>query len=130
MRRLPQADLDTGNPPGNQKTSIGKKFRLAAALAVYHDKLMCSFDEQRELLDYMTGQRVYLWDIPVAIKLCRKSIDQQYPWMKKYKLDPNGKPDAYPKFIRLIAKDFGSDQLGIQPLKRGAFKARSGLETI
>lgn len=91
---------------------------------------MCSFDEQRELLDFMAGERVYLWDIPPAMKLCRKSLDTQYPWLKQYKLDPNGKPDSYPKFVRGIVKDFGADTMTVQALKTGTFKARPGSATI
>ena len=91
---------------------------------------MCSFEEQRDLLDFMAGERVYLWDIPVAMKLCRKSLNQQYPWLKQHQLDPNGKPDGYPKFVRAVAKDFGADNMNIQALKKGAFKARPGTATI
>lgn len=130
MRRLPQADLDTGNAPGNQTTPLIQRFRLAAVLSVYHNKLMCGFDETRELMDYMTGEHVYIWDIPVAGKLCRKSLAQQYPWLKKQKLDPNGKPDTYPKFVRGVAKEFGAETMLVECLKPGAFKARSCSETL
>ena len=130
MRRLPPSDLDPGNPPGNQETSVGRRFRLAAVLSVYHNKLMCSFDETRDFMDYMAGERVYIWDIPVAMKICRKSLNRQYPWMKEYALEQNAKADSYPKFVRQIVNDSGSETICVQALNPGEFKSRPGSETI
>lgn len=107
-----------------------KKFKLNAVLAVYHDKLMCSFEEQRELIDFMAGEKVYLWDIPPALKLCKASLDKQYSWLKKHQLEPNSKPDAYPKFVREVIKQSGVDSVNVKPLKKGIFKARPGTETL
>lgn len=103
-------------------------FRVAAVVAVYHDKMMCGFDEFREFLDHMAGESVAIWDIPAAIKLTRKSLDRQFPWLKDFSLDPDVKPDTYPKFVRQMIAQHGSDKMEVQPLKPGQFKATSGIE--
>lgn len=96
-------------------------------LSVYHNRLMGSFDDVRDFLDYMTGQRVPIWDIPAAMRLVRASLDQQCEWLHRFAVDPEAKPDSFPKFIRQMAAVNGGDTMTITPLKPTAFKPTTGL---
>lgn len=109
---------------------MNKSFKMAVILSVYHDKLMCGFDDTREFMDYMTGEHVYLWDIPQAMKLCRKSLGIQHPWIKQHAMNPEAKPDSYSKFVRKAISIYGQEVIEVTPLKSGQFKARSCSESL
>lgn len=99
-------------------------------VSVYHNKLMCGFDETREFMDYMTGESVPIWDIPIAMKLIHKHLDKHVPWLKQHTVDPESKPDTYPKFVRQMVSIHGSDTIGIEPLKPGAYVPRDPMDTF
>lgn len=101
-----------------------QEHRLAAVVSVYHNKLMCGFDETRAFIDYMAGERVPIWDIPIAGKLIRKHLDKHVPWLKEYTVDPDAKPDTYPKFVRQMVSIHGEDKIAVQPLRVGDYKPR------
>lgn len=87
---------------------------------------MTQFEDVRALLDYAAGTRVPLWDIPNAMRLVRATLDRDYPWLAQHKLDPNAKPDSYPKFARNIIAIHGGDTMLVSRLAPRAFKATRG----
>ena len=131
MRRLPPANLDSGDTLGDsQAPELVRDFRVVAVLSIYHNKLMCGFDETRELMDFMAGERVYLWDIPVVMKLCRPALEKKYPWIKNHNFDASAKADSFPRFVRKVIAEVGTETLSVTPLKAGKYKARSCSESL
>lgn len=93
-----------------------KTFHLSSILTVCHNIMMSSFPEMREVLDYMTGHSIPIWEIPRARAMCAESIKDQYPLLGYVELPPEFKRDGCSKFVRQIIKLMDSDELALTPL--------------
>ncbi len=104
-------------------TVTSRAFPMATILSVYHNRLMCSFDELRELLDFMTHHKVALWEIPRARALAAHHLGTQYPWLKKYAPPAGFKNDAMHsgRFVRGGEKLAKAKELSVLPMGPGEF---------
>lgn len=105
-----------------------KRFPIATILTVYHNKMMSTFDEMRELLDYMTGHRVALWEIPRARVLCRDALEKQFYWLPQMPMPIETRKDTSPTFVRKVKRAVGEDDLEVRPLRKNAFTPHSFAE--
>ena len=102
-------------------------FSVACILSIYHNRLLVSFPELRELLDYMTGAEVPLWQIPEARALCMVALERQYPGLTRIEPPPGFKNDAMHagRFIKAATKQLGGqDRLLVRRLPPTAFKVK------
>lgn len=107
-----------------------KEFTVAQVLAVYHDRLTCDFDAQRELIDHLAGTRVPIWDIPVVLKLAHEPLAKQFPWLKAEPLTGDMRSDISPKFVRAVTRHAKTDTVTVKPLPKGAYVERLATETL
>lgn len=100
-----------------------RSFPISVILSVYHNRLLCSFNEMRGLLDFMTRHDVALWEIPRARALSAKHLGKQYPWLKKYDPPAGFKNDAMHsgRFVRGGEKIAGTKELSVLPMGPGEF---------
>jgi len=108
--------------------TVYKAFPTAVVLAAYHNKPCAPFKEMRELLDYMTGLDIALWEIPRARAACAKSLERSFPWLPEMPPPLEFKPDQSGKYVRSITALKG-DTLGVPPLKKNTYKSVT-LESI
>ena len=100
-----------------------KTFHISQLMSVYHNKLFCSFDEMRELLDYMIDWQVPLWDVPRARAACAASLVRQYPWLAQIDMPTEFRKDHSQKITRRVAKAIGTDAVEVRPLQSGTYHA-------
>ncbi|AYB70702.1 hypothetical protein SEA_VASUNZINGA_70 [Mycobacterium phage VasuNzinga] len=100
-----------------------REFDIAVVLSVYYDILLCAFEDYRELLNYMTGHDVAIWEIPRARRLCADALEIQYPILTLPLMPEGFKNDHMHsgKFIRKATKDFGAPLLPVDPIDPGKF---------
>lgn len=104
---------------------------MAVIASVYHDRLVCPFDEYRAFLDYMTGTRLYLYDLPPARAAVAQYLERQHPQLKKSPRPPE-KTDSgnASRYVRDVIKHMGRDHLTATPLRKGVFKPRTPTEAL
>lgn len=104
-------------------TTARRPFPVSVILSVYHNRLLCPFDEMRGLLDFMTRHDVALWEIPRARALSAKHLSSQYPWLKKYEPPQGFRNDAMHsrRFVKGGEKLAGCAQLMVLPMGPGEF---------
>ena len=107
-------------------------FSVAVVLSAYHNRLLVPFDELRALLNYMTGQDVALWEIPLARSLCAAHLLKQYPWLAELEPPPGFKNDAVHtgRFVKSVVKTIGSDTLTVYMLPPNKFRSRGPFEKL
>lgn len=107
-----------------------RDFPVAVVLSAYHNRLLVSFPELRDLLDYMTGHKVALWEVPLARALAAAHLAKQYPWLEKIEPPPGFKNDAVNtnRFVKSVVKTIHAEQLRVYPLPAGAFKPHGPFE--
>ena len=104
-------------------TEVTRVFPVSVILSVYHNRLMCSFGEMREFLNFMTRHDVALWEIPRARALSAQHLSRQYPWLKKYEPPAGFKNDAMHsgRFVRGGEKLAKSKELSVLSMGPGEF---------
>lgn len=56
-----------------------KVFPLAVVVSVVQDRLLCPFAEYRELLSFMVGRDLYLWEVATARRTCAERLVRTFP---------------------------------------------------
>lgn len=109
-----------------------RPYDLSVVLSAYHNRMMCSFSELRELLNYMTGHDVALWEIPRARLLAARSLARQHPWLGQIKVPIEMKIDSghSGQFVRHVARTLGTRIIIVKPLSSSAFQPTSGVAAI
>ena len=105
-------------------------FPVAVVLSAYHNRLLVSFGELRDFLDYMTGHDVALWEIPLARSLAAAHLLKQYPWLAELEPPPGFKNDAVHtgRFVKSVIKMIGKDTVVVYSLPAGKFKPHGPFE--
>jgi hypothetical protein len=96
-------------------------FPLAVVLHVYHNKPFSSIKEMRELLNYMTGTDVPLWEVPRARVICAKYLERHFPWLPEIDMAAEFRSDQANKFVRKVATDLGRNTVAVPPIRKGVF---------
>jgi hypothetical protein len=109
---------------------MNKTFPLSVVLTAYHNRMMATFPELRELLNYMTGQDVPLWDIPRARVMCRDALQRKYTWLAKMEPGPETRKDTASRFVRTVARKIGYSELEVPKLKRGAYRPLTAVKAL
>lgn len=106
-------------------------FSVAVVLSAYHNRLLVPFDELRGLLEYMCGQKVWLWEVPLARSLSAAHLLKQYPWLDEIEPPPGFKNDAVStnRFVKSVIKMIGADTLTVYTLPPNKFKSHGPFET-
>lgn len=109
-----------------------RPYDLSVVLSAYHNRLMCPIGELRDLLNYMTGHDVALWEIPRARTLAARSLARQHPWLGQIKVPIEMKIDSghSGQFVRHVAKKLGSRVVIVKPLSSSAFHPTTGVAAI
>lgn len=104
---------------------------MAVIASVYHDRLVCPFDQYRDFLNYMTGHDLYLYDLPRARRIVADVLDNRIPGLKKTTPPPE-KTDSgnANKYVRDVCKELSADTWTLGPLKAGAFTPRTPQEAM
>lgn len=107
-----------------------ESFSVAVILSAYHNRLLVPFPELRGLLDFMTGHKVALWEIPAARKLAADHLRKQYPWLAHLTPPPGFKNDVVNtnRFVKSVTKHVGEDVLEVRPMPKQAFKPHGPFE--
>lgn len=105
-------------------------FPVAVVLSAYHNRLLVSFGELRGLLNYMTGTKVGLWEVPKARAACVNQLGKQFPWLEEITPPEGFKNDAMHtgKFVRSVCKQINTDTLKVAPLPPKTFVSRGPFE--
>ena len=61
-----------------------RNFTLGAVLSVAGDKMMCNIEKVFEILNFMTGDNLFIHQLPRAAGECRPSLMTQHPWLTEY----------------------------------------------
>ena len=100
-------------------------FPIATVLAVYNNKPTVRFNEMCDLINYMTGHDVPLWEIPRARAMCATALARQFPWLEKHPIPMEFKPESANKFVRAIIAKVQIEEVAVPKLKRGAYRPLS-----
>lgn len=96
-------------------------FPLAVVLHVYHNKPYSSIKEMRELLNYMTGTDVPLWEVPRARVMCARYLERHFPWITRRTPPVEFRSDQANKFVKQVATDLGKTTVAVPPIRKGLF---------
>lgn len=108
---------------------LPESFPVAVVLSAYHNRLLIPFPQLRAFLDYMCGQKVFIWEIPRARSMAARHLERQYPWLATINPPQGFKNDAVNtnRFVRSVTKAIKADELTVYPLPKGDFIPISGI---
>lgn len=119
--------------PERTRSHLTRTFPLAAVLSVYHNKMLVSFQEFRELLNYSTGVQVALWEIPRARTQVAEHLSRQFVWLKHAELPPGFRVDSgnANRYVKQVAKTIGgATELEVKAMRKGAYKPITGTQAL
>ena len=93
-----------------------KVFPLSVVISVCHNRLVCSFDDYREFLDFMTGVNVPLWDVERARVATANRLRTLFSDLSKAP-EPPEKTDSgnAGKYVRECVKAVGFSCVTVAP---------------
>ena len=59
-----------------------RAFPANVVVSVVQNRLLCPMDDYRDLINYMTGHQVPLWDLTRAREVCMKRLVSTFPILK------------------------------------------------
>lgn len=96
------------------------KFPLPVVVTAYTGVQVCTFEDLRTFLNYMTGHDLFIREIPRARKAVAFMLAQQYPFLRRISLpsavEPRGKGGQTPAWMREISKQAGAKELDVDRL--------------
>lgn len=119
--------------PVPQRPRSGVTFPLAVILSVHHNKMLVTFTEFRDLLDYVTGVQVALWEIPRARAQVAAHLARQYVWLRHIDLPPGFRADSgnANRYVKGVAKAVGCDlELEVRPMRKGMYQPLPGSQML
>jgi len=110
---------------------MSRSFPVGVIISAYHNRLLVPFNEYRDFLDYMTGTELYLYDVASARISVLTALKRQLPQLAKVSRPPE-KTDSgnATRYVRKVAKELGTDELELTPLRRGGFVPRTPKEAL
>lgn len=81
---------------------------MSVIVSVLKDRLLCPFDDYRDLLNHMTGRRLPLWDVASARRACAERLTKTFPELADLP-NPPEKTDSgnANKYVRQCVKATG-----------------------
>jgi hypothetical protein len=108
-----------------------KPVELNVIVSVVQNRLLCSFEDYRALLDFQCGHRVDLWDVPRARAAVAARLLKEFPELASIPRPPD-KTDSgnANKHIRACAKTLGGVQCYTLAPRKVKLPARTLAEAL
>lgn len=103
---------------------------LSVALSVIHNRLVCSFDNYRDFLNFVVGRKIPLWDVERAREAVATSLKKKYPELVNY--PPPEKTDSgnANKYVKSVAEKVGYTTIRVAPYHRHRVPARTASSAL
>jgi hypothetical protein len=96
-----------------------KTFSLGAILSVTTGILLCDFGEVHELLDHMTGDALFTYQLPRAARECEGPLRDQFPQLEGIEVPVSlPSPELYVQWVETLHERYG-EQHEVQPMRPG-----------
>ena len=60
-----------------------KQFHISAVLSVVTGILLCPFDHIFQILEFMTGYKIYRYMLPESVEFCKSYLVKDMPWLEQ-----------------------------------------------
>jgi hypothetical protein len=94
-----------------------KEFPVEVILSITHSRLLCNIEKVYEILDYITGDKLFTHQLPRAARTCAPWVLRGLPQLMRWNHDNDITAGNYEIYIEMARKEFGSKLL-IKPMPR------------